>query len=107
MQYTLRFDDDANETLDDLQQGGAATAAKLAKVNRALARLQANPRHPGLNSHLYENFPGFEKEKVWDSYVENNTPSAWRIYWRYGPNETNERGETVPIIKVLVIGPHL
>lgn len=107
MPYELRFDTDADETLSDLEGGLPGTATKLAKVNRALAKLQHNPRHPGLNSHLYENFPGFEKEKIWDSYVENNTPSAWRIYWRYGPNEKNDRNEDIAIITVLVIGPHL
>jgi hypothetical protein len=106
MPYKLRFDDDADRTLTELERGGPSTAAKLAKVRRALAKLQNNPRHPGLNSHLYENFPGLEKVKVWDSYVENNTPTAWRIFWRYGPNEKNDRNEDIAVITVLVIAPH-
>jgi len=36
--------------------------------------------------------------------VENNTPSAWRIFWRYGPNE-GEKGE-IAVITVVSIGPH-
>jgi hypothetical protein len=35
--------------------------------------------YPGLHAHLYQNFPGLEKGKVWDSYVENHTPGAWRM----------------------------
>jgi hypothetical protein len=47
----------------------------------------ANQRHPSLHSHPYESFPVDRNVKVWDSYVENNTPGAWRIFWRYGPEE--------------------
>ena len=25
--------------------------------------------------------------KVWQSYLENNTPKAGRIYWVYGPDK--------------------
>ena len=77
--------------------------AKLQKVQRALARLEQNPRHPGLASHQYESFPVDHDVKVWDSYIENNTPSAWRIFWRYGPNEEES---SLPVITVLAIGPH-
>jgi hypothetical protein len=105
--YKLRFTEDAEETYRRLENGGTPMAAKLKKVRKALAHLQENPRYPGLSSHQYESFPGFEDEKVWDSYVENNTPSAWRIYWKYGPDEKNEAGDLVSIISILVIGPHL
>jgi hypothetical protein len=104
--HSLRFTEDADETLNRLTVGSKADPAKLKKVNNALARLQANPRHPGLHSHQYDNFPGYASEKVWDSYVENHNPSAWRIYWIYGPDERNAAGETISVITVLVIGPH-
>lgn len=105
--HRLRFTTDADETLDRLTKGSKADPIKLKKVNKALARLQANPRHPGLHSHQYENFPGYPSEKVWDSYVENHNSSAWRIYWMYGPDEKDEAGETISVITVLLIGPHL
>ncbi|MEU3718566.1 hypothetical protein [Streptomyces californicus] len=105
--FTLRFSDDAEDALERLIAGGAGTEAKLKKVRRALGLLQTNPRYPGLNSHQYENFPKLPDEKVWDSYVENKTPAAWRIYWMYGPNEKDEYGTEVNVITVLVIGPHL
>ncbi|WP_031509442.1 hypothetical protein [Streptomyces megasporus] len=105
--YQLRFSDDADRTLTELEEGGKATASKLKKVRKALAHLQHDPRYPGLHSHQYESFPGHSDVKVWDSYVENRTPGAWRIYWRYGPNEKNDLNEEIPVITVLVIGPHL
>jgi hypothetical protein len=105
--YELRFTEDADETLNRLATGSMADPTKLKKVNKTLARLADDPRYPGLRSHQYENFPGYTDEKVWDSYVENNTPSAWRIYWIYGPDEKNTQNENVQVITVLVIGPHL
>lgn len=108
MPYKLRFSEEADEALTRLEKGGKATEAKLRKVRKALAFLQADPRYPGLNSHPYENFPGLPGGKVWDSYVENQTPGAWRIYWRYGPNERNQAtGEDIAVITVLKISPHL
>lgn len=101
MAYELRFSKSATGTLKELENGDPNQQAKLTKVRRALARLQQNPRHPGLASHRYESFPVDRDVKVWDSYVENNTPAAWRIFWRYGPDESG-----VPVITVLAIGPH-
>jgi hypothetical protein len=46
-------------------------------------------------------FPADRDVKVWDSYVENRTPGAWRIFWQYGPDEAGLR-----VITVLYIGPH-
>ena len=68
-----------------LEAGDRNQQAKLRKVRRALSRLEQNPRHPGLHSHQYESFPGLDTDvKVWDSYVENKTPGAWRIFWEHG-----------------------
>lgn len=106
MAYELRFAPATAETLTKLIKGGNATAAKLKKVRKALGLLQADPMYPGLHSHLYQHFPGLEKGKVWDSYVENRAPGAWRIYWMYGPNEIRD-GVEIPIITVLAIRPHL
>lgn len=105
MRYTLRFAKRASATLQLLADGGPNERAKLAKVRRALRRLEENPRHPSLHSHLYESFPVDRDVKVWDSYVENRTPSAWRIFWQYGPDEFRD-GQPVKIITVLAISPH-
>ena len=105
MPYKLKFSTGAETQYQALVNGGAGTAAKLKKVQRALAQLERDPRYPGLHSHQYENFPGVPKAKVWDSYVENKTPNAWRIFWMYGPNETIE-GKEIAVITVLAITPH-
>lgn len=105
MPYKLKFSSGAEAQYTALVSGGAATAAKLRKVQRALGLLEQDPRYPGLHSHQYENFPGLPKAKIWDSYVENRTASAWRIFWMYGPNETVD-GKDVPVITVVAIVPH-
>jgi hypothetical protein len=98
--YKLRYAKQADEMLAGLEADKSAEA-KLKKVRKALRRLEVNPRHPGLHSHQYESFPVDRDIKVWDSYVENSTPGAWRIFWRYGPDEA-----AVPVITILHIGPH-
>lgn len=96
MSFTLRFTPEAKGNLHAL--GSPSDAARLKKVRRALARLQQNPRYPSLQSHKYSSLRGSDDEEVWDSYVENHTSSAWRIFWHYGPG--------AGVITVIAITPH-
>lgn len=93
----LLFTSEAKSVLDDLASQAQYTR-KLRKVRKALAFLENDPRHPGLNSHKYTSMRGDVGQDVWDSYVENQTPGAWRIFWHYGPGDHE--------ITVLTIGPH-
>jgi hypothetical protein len=99
--FKLRFSPSARALLKELEQGGPNEQTRLKKIRKALGHLELDPRYPGLHSHQYESFPVDTDVKVWDSYVENKTPGAWRIFWRYGPNEGD-----VSVITVLAIGPH-
>lgn len=94
MAFSLRFSEEASGQLANLE----GDPKKLKKVRAALGRLQQNPRHPGLGSHKYKSMSGPNGEEVWDSYVENHTPSAWRIYWMYGPSKNT--------ISIISISPH-
>lgn len=95
--FKLLFSEEAAEIVRDLE-GNPQYVAKLKKIRKALGHLELNPRHPGLNSHEYDSLHGPSGESVFELYVENKTPSAWRIWWWYGP----ERGQ----ITILSIGPH-
>lgn len=97
MTYRLLFTKEASAALDDLE-ATAQYAKKLKKVRKALGLLQTDPRYPSLNSHKYGSIKGQDGEEVWDSYVENHTPSAWRIFWHYGPEPDT--------LTVLLIAPH-
>ena len=101
--FKLRFSPSAKATLKALEAGTASDRAKLKKVRKALALLEQDPRYQGLHSHQYESFPVDTDVKVWDSYVENHTPSAWRIFWHYGPADPEAE---LPAITVLAITPH-
>ncbi len=95
MQFSLLYSDDANETLDRLE---LENANKSVKVLKALGYMQTNIKHPGLHTHAYAAREGKNGEKVFEAYVENHTPGAYRIYWHYGPGQG--------VITVLAITPH-
>ena len=49
------------------------------KVNNAIENLRDHgPEYPSLRTHK---FHGIRNPKTYTSYVENNTPGAWRILW--------------------------
>ena len=96
--FLLVFTPEAERVLVDLERR-SQYEKKLRKVRRTLARLeQAGPRYPGLNSHPYESVPGPHGKQLWESYVENRTPGAWRIWWIYGPEADQ--------LTIVTIGPH-
>ena len=57
------------------------------QMGKAMALLSENPRHPGLHSHEITSLTARYGIKVWESYLENDTPKAGRIFWCYGPNK--------------------
>lgn len=95
--YQLNYTAETERVIDDLRT--PQYAVKLKKVRKALKFLaEHGPTHPGLRSHPYQSVPGPRGETLWESYVENHTPSAWRIWWIYGPNPDE--------ITIITIGPH-
>jgi hypothetical protein len=96
--FVLLYTPEAEKVLTDLASK-AQHATKLKKVRKALYLLeQMGPTYPGLNSHRYQSIPGPGAAELWESYVENKTPSAWRIWWVYGPDHD--------AITIVTIGPH-
>ena len=62
---------------------------RLAKrLFKAIGFLAGNPFHNSLQSHEIDELTARFGEKVFQSYLENSTPSAGRLFWAYGP----ERG---------------
>ncbi len=57
------------------------------KLVKALAFLGQNPRHPGLASHEIDDLTRKYGMKIFQSYLENNTPAAGRLFWAYGPDK--------------------
>ena len=70
----------------------------LQAVRKTLGFMETNLRHPSLNTHEYISLKGPEGEKVFEAYAQQKTPSAYRVFWYYGP----ERGQ----ITIAAITPH-
>lgn len=51
----------------------------LKDVVKTLNLMEANLRHPSLNTHEFQNFAGPNDEKVFGAYAQQNTPRAYRI----------------------------
>jgi hypothetical protein len=68
------------------------------KWNKALRFLSQNPRHPGIAIHEIGALSRRYGEKVWQSYLENDTPAAGRMFWVYGPGRAE--------ITVIGVEPH-
>ena len=75
------------------------------QVVKTITLLETNPAHPGLHTHKFNSMKGANGEDVFEAYVQNNTPGACRIFWHYGPDET-EGKKRIPVISVLAIARH-
>ena len=68
------------------------------KLGNTLKHLSENPRYPALHSHEITSLSIRYGMKVWESYLENNAPAAGRIFWVYGPNQSD--------ITIIGLEPH-
>ena len=68
------------------------------KLGKTFNYLSIDPRVPSLNTHEIKELSKLYGIKIWQSYLENNTPSAGRIFWTYGPDKND--------ITILAIEPH-
>jgi hypothetical protein len=97
MPYSLLFTNQASTDLDKLENN-AYLLKRLKAVRKALGYLENNPRHPSLKTHKYTALTGVNSEEVFEAYAENNTPTAYRIFWHYGPGKN--------VITVVAITAH-
>lgn len=94
-QFKLSFSEEAEEALKDLEK---TDPKKHKKVLKTLGLMETNMRHPSLETHKFDSLSGPKGEKVFEAYVENKTPAAFRVFWYYGPNAKE--------ITILAITPH-
>lgn len=67
-------------------------------VQKTLQFLKHNPRHPSLQTHKFTSLKGPKGEEVFESYAEQDTPAAYRVFWYYGPDKKQ--------ITIIAITPH-
>lgn len=100
--FNLQWTQEALAHYNALRQRAAASLASRQKnkkskasldeglfkqVHKCVMLLAANPRHPGLQTHHYHGLdhPFEAAGKVFEAYVQNRTPGAYRVFWCYGP----------------------
>lgn len=86
MKRTIKLSVSAKQTLDRLAKGNPKKAKK---VYKTLGLMEVNVRHPSLKTHKYSSMQGPKGEEVFEAYVENRTPSAFRVFWIYGPGNAD------------------
>lgn len=115
MSFKLNWVQPAASTFSDLEKAAQSAATNRKKsrkekaskqeglfkqVRKTIEYLAHNPKHPSLKTHEYGSLenPFRPTEKVFEAYVQNNTPGAYRVFWCYGPGG----GE----ITIIAITPH-
>jgi hypothetical protein len=113
--FTLVWTPEARTAYDELKGKAKASLAARRKKEKAkssrdeglfkqvyktVTLLAANPRHPGLQTHAYHSLPHpyDPSEKVFEAYAQNQTPSAYRVFWCYGPEKAQ--------LTLIAIAPH-
>jgi hypothetical protein len=96
VQFRLKFSEEALLNLKTLE-ANKSKAGLLKQVRKTLGLIENNLRHPSLNTHKFDGIQS-RLGDVFESYVQNNTPGAYRIFWAYGPAQRE--------ITVLSITPH-
>jgi len=95
MNFQIEFSSSARDSLANLQK---LDAKKYNKVLKTLGLMATNLRHPSLKTHKLDTLSGPNEEEVFEAYVENKTPAAFRVFWYYGPDQG--------VITVIAITPH-
>ncbi len=105
MRRELRFKPTADEQLTRIENDPALKGV-LKQVRKTLGCLETNLRAKSLQTHEYESLTRRYDRKVFEAYVQQDTPGAYRTFWHYGDDEIDENGKRIPIITVVAITPH-
>lgn len=95
--FKIKFTKEARDQFLNLQQS-KDKKTQFKAVGKALAYMNTNLRHPSLNTHKFDDMKSPFDGDVFESYAQNKTPGAYRIFWTYGPNQSE--------ITVLAITSH-
>lgn len=104
MNRGLRFTPEARRNLADLEKN-PAKGGTLKQVRKTLGLLETNLRHPSLKTHPFRSLQGPEGEEVFEAYVQNRTPGAYRVFFMYGPDRM-EGKKRIPVMTIIAITSH-
>lgn len=83
MQFKLQFSEEAKLKLLALEHDKSKKGL-LKQIRRVLGFMETNLRHPSLNTHKFREI-SCKLGDVFETYAQNNTPGAYRVFWAYGP----------------------
>ena len=105
MSRELRFTPKADYQLKEIEDNPALKGV-LKQVRKTLGLLETNLKSKSLQTHPHHSLTKRYGEKIFEAYAQQNTPGAYRVFWHYGPDEQNEKGERIPILTIVLITPH-
>jgi hypothetical protein len=97
LQFQILFTEEADRQLSILEKNSAKKIPFKA-VLKCLGYMETNLKHRSLQTHEFTSLKGADGEKVFESYAQNRTPGAYRIFWHYGPDKRD--------ITIISITPH-
>ena len=101
----LRFTFEADRQLTIIENDPSLKSVRQ-QVRKTLRYLETNLRAKSLQTHEYQSLTRRYGIKVFEAYVQQKTPAAYRVFWHYGPDETAKDGRRIPIITVIAITRH-
>jgi hypothetical protein len=101
----LRFTLEADKQLTIIENDPSLKSVQK-QVRKTLRYLETNLRAKSLQTHEYQSLSKRYGIKVFEAYVQQNTPGAYRVFWHYRPDETSRDGRRIPIITIIAITPH-
>jgi len=104
MNRELRFTQEAVRNLKSIEESPAKVGV-LQQVRKTLGLLETNLRHPSLQTHRFRSIQGPAGEDVFEAYVQNQTPGAYRVFFFYGPDRV-EGKKRVLVLTIVAITPH-
>lgn len=84
--FRLEWTEEAKATYR-LLKANPAEKARYKATKKTIKFLASNLRHPSLQTHPFMSLIGPNGEKVFEAYAQQKTPSAYRVFWYYGPSK--------------------
>lgn len=79
MKFNLNYSDEAKRQFLELELSKEKFKQYKA-VAKTLGLMQTNLRHPSLNTHKYDAIESPFGAEVFESYAQNKTPGAYKIF---------------------------
>jgi hypothetical protein len=105
MHRKLLFTPTANNQLNSIESNPAFRGV-LKQVRKTLGYLETDLRAKSLQTHKHNTLTIRYKREIFEAYVQHNTPGAYVVFWHYGDDEIDKKGNSIPCITVIFITPH-